>query len=148
MQDQVSAGAVSGMAAAVIQIVYGWIVKGLGLTDRSFTDFAKVFFMYRNYRGLAASIVGFITQMLIGVILGMIFAFLITATSKRFYYLKGLGFGAIFWLGFGVAGTIFNLPLFKDIHPIPALMTLLGALLFGLVNSYVLKLIAKKTNLV
>jgi hypothetical protein len=96
MQDRGSAGAVSGMAAAVIQIVYGFIVKGLGLTDRSFTEFAKVFLMYRNYSGIAAFIVGFITQVLIGAVLGMVFASFIEGISKRFYYLKGLGFGAVF----------------------------------------------------
>ena len=110
-EDRLIAGAFSGVIAATTQAAYGFIVKGLGLTDRAFIDFSKTLFMYKNYPGLFANIMGLFIHMAIGAVLGIGFAYLIKLTSSRYYYIKGLGYGVFIWLLMGTLGTVMNIHL-------------------------------------
>lgn len=148
MQDRLIAGAIAGSIGSFLQILYGLATKTIGLTDRTFTDFAKIFMMFKNYSGALAFITGFIVQILIGAILGIVFGYLIKITSNRYFFVKGLGLGAVFWLTFGVAGTVFELPLFKNIPPNAALVTLVGSLIYGWTTAYVLKYLETHTQIV
>jgi hypothetical protein len=145
IDDTLVAGAFSGVVGALVQASYGLTIKFLGLTDRTFTDFAKVFFMYKNYQGFLAFLAGLIIHMAIGATLGVGFAYLIKFTSDKYYYIKGLGYGAFIWLLMGCGGTVFNIPLFKEIPPHVVLVTLGGALIYGIVISFALKKVSKKT---
>jgi len=78
---------------------------------------------------------------------GVLFAYIILLTSHRYYVLKGLGYGAILWFLLMGFGTIFNLAQFQDIPPTPALTTFIGALIYGIVLAYNLKIIDKNTHL-
>ena len=147
-EDRLIGGAFSGVIAAFIQAGWGYVLKGLKLTDRAFVDFSKTFFMYKNYSGLYSEITGILIHLAFGAVLGVGFAYLIKLTSSRFYYLKGFGYGVFLWLFLGATGTAFGIPLFRNIPPYAVLSTLTGGLLFGFVNAFVLKFLEKKTNLI
>jgi hypothetical protein len=147
-KDRLIGGAFSGVIAATIQAGYGYIVKGLKLTDRAFVDFSKTFFMYKNYHGLYGEIMGIIIHLALGAVWGVGFAYLIKLTSSRYYYIKGFGYGVVLWLFIGTAGTVLHIPLFIDVPPYAVLSTLIGGLVFGFVNAYILKVLEKKTNLI
>lgn len=147
-EDRLIAGAFAGVIAGVVQAVYGNGVKALHLTDRAFIDFSKAIFMYNNYPGLLGNIMGIIIHLGFGAVWGIGFAYLIKFTSSKYYYIKGFGYGVFLWLLLGIMGTTFKIPLFKGIPPYAVLSTLIGGLIFGFVNAYVLKLLERKTNLV
>ncbi len=147
MKDRLVAGGLAGIIGAIVQNIYGFAVKGLRLTDRTFADFAEVIVTFKSFEGIIAFIVGLIAHLIVGLIFGIIFAYVIAATSSRYYLIKGVAYGAVLWfllLGFG---TIFKLPLFKEIPPNAALFTLVGAVLYGLVTAYSLRLLDAKTRL-
>ncbi|HBT16295.1 MAG TPA: hypothetical protein DEB05_05005 [Firmicutes bacterium] len=144
MRDRLTAGAIAGFVGGVAQDIFGIVAKALKLTDRGFVDFAERFMLYKNYPGVLAFLIGFIAQALIGAVIGVIFAYLIKFTSSRFYYFKGVGLGLFFWLTLGLAGTAYRLPLFKEVPPAASLMTLIGAILFGVVTAYLFKLLTVK----
>lgn len=141
------AGVISGMIGSLVQILYGFVTVGLKITDRTFEDFAKIFIMYHNQKGFLSFMVGFLAQIGLGGILGILFAYLIQKIYTDFYYFKGLGYGFVIWLFLGIAGTVFRLPLFHEIPPGPALVTLVGALIYGWVNAFCLRWIDRRTNL-
>lgn len=147
MRDRFAAGAISGMIGSFVQIMYGFITVGLNITDRSFEDFAKIFIMYRNYTGILAFLVGFIAQIVLGALLGIIFAYIIKKTSPDFYYFKGIGYGLFIWVSLGIIGTIYKLPLFHEIPPGPALVTLVGGIIYGWVTSFCFKFINQRSKL-
>jgi hypothetical protein len=147
MRDRFTAGLISGMSASLVQIIYGLIIKAIGLTDRTFTDFARIYIMYKTYHGVVPFLIGFFTQIILCALVGVGFAFLIEKTSSKYLYIKGLGTGAIIWLFFGMSGTMFRLPLFFKLPPIPALITFIGALIYGFFLAYFFKLVETKTNL-
>ena len=147
MKDRLIAGGLAGLAAGITQNIYGVFVKGLGITDRAFSDFAAVVVMHTIQPSLVAGIVGFISHLIVGVMFGVIFAYIILLTSSRYFLLKGLGYGAVLWFLLMGFGTIFDLPLFSNIPPVPALTTFIGALIYGFAVAYSLKLIDKNSSL-
>lgn len=146
--DRLVAGSITGIIAATIQAIYGIAVKALGLTDRAFIDFSKLFIMHKNFTGLFPNIMGLIVHLGLGAIWGVSFAYLIYFTSSRYYYYKAFGYGAFLWLSLGILGSIFKIPLFTEIPPRALLTTLFGGIIFSLSNAYALKWFENRTNLV
>lgn len=141
MKDRLVSGGIAGAIAAIIQNLYGMLAKAVGLTDRTFAEFAATMVSQKVYMGVLGFIMGVVAHTIVGIMLGAIFAYLIKQSSSRYYLLKGFGFGIVSWFLLLSLGSIYNVPKFADIPPKAQLVTLLGAIIFGLVNAYVLKYI-------
>lgn len=102
---------------------------------------------FKPYSGFTAFLVGIISHTIVGTIFGVIFAYIILITSSRYNLIKGLGFGAVLWFLLSGFGTIFRLPLFKNIPPGDAISTFVGALIYGILTAYGLMLLDKRTKL-
>lgn len=148
MKDRLVAGALAGAVAALVQDAYGLTVKALGITDRIFTDFAAVMIMFKPEKGALGFLVGLIAHVIVGIIFGIVFAYIILKTSSNYFLLKGLCYGLILWFLLLGLGTMWRLPLFTVVPPKPALVIFVGALLYGLVTAYILKLLDQRTNLI
>ncbi len=146
-KDRLVAGGIAGFIGSLIQNAYGQITKALGITDRAFIDFAEIVLAREVYGGLIGFIVGTLAHAAVGVLMGVIFSFIIKFTSSRYYLLKGAGFGFILWFLLSGFGTIFNLANFAHIPPNTALSTLGGALIFGLVTAFTLGYLDRRTGL-
>ena len=46
MKDWIIAGTSAGIIGAVLQDIYGYLIKVFGLTDRGFIDFARAMILY------------------------------------------------------------------------------------------------------
>lgn len=146
--DRITGGAIAGIIGAVAQNLYGRGVKAVGLTDRAFVDFANVIAFGKPNQGFIGAISGTLAHLTLGMILGTLFALIIMKTSSKYFLFKCLGYGAGLWFMTLGLGSIFKLPLFVEIPPIPQLTTFVGAEVYGLVTGYSLKLIQDKTSLV
>lgn len=130
-----------------MQSLLSLAVKALGWTERTFADFAEVLIMFRCYPGFWAFIVGMLSHLAYTGTLGYLFACLIKNTSSKYFLFKVIAWGFFLWfISLGV-GTIFRLPRFTDIPPVPALMTLIGSIVYSFLNGYILRYFDKKTNL-
>jgi uncharacterized membrane protein YagU involved in acid resistance len=93
-------------------------------------------------------IAGIISHLVFGMLMGAIFVYLIKKTSSTHLYLKGIGMGITIWFfSFSIA-TLYNIPLFKDIPPTPALTTFAGSVIWGFVTAFSLKVLEKSSDLV
>ncbi len=146
--DRLIAGAIAGVSGSVVQNIYGQVVKGLGITDRAFLDFAEVALLSRTYSGFFGIVAGIISHLVFGMLVGVLFVYLLQKTSSNYLYLKGLGFGIGIWFFSLAIGTMFNFPMFTETPPVPALVMFVGALLWGFVTAFSTKIIEKKTNLI
>lgn len=142
--DRLITGALAGLAGAVIRDTYSLTLKATGLTDRSFIDFAQVLVMSRPSTGIIAFLVGLISDLGVAALLGVIFAYLISFTSDKFYIFKGLGYGIIVWISAMILGNAFNFPLFENVSATLALATLIGNVIFGLAAAFALKMLSDK----
>lgn len=148
-KDRLVAGMIAGSVGSIVTIIMGLIWKSLGLADRAFYDFSTTLFGKSTYadKGFPGFLMGVITQVAVCVIFGIIFAYIIKATSNRYLYIKGLGFGFIIWMLLSSFGTIYNIPLFADIPLNVAYTTLTTALTYGFIMAWTLKIIDSKTEL-
>ena len=146
-KDRLVAGGLAGLIGALVQNAYGQTTKALGITDRTFIDFAETMLVREVYGGLSGFIIGTLAHAAVGIMMGVIFAYLIKFTSSRYHLLKGAGFGFILWFLLSSFGTIYNLKNFAHIPPNTALSTLGGALIYGLVTAYTLGFLERRTGL-
>lgn len=146
--DRITGGAIAGIIGAVVQNIYGQIVKGIGLTDVAFVDFAKVIAFGKPVPGTISFISGLLAHLTLGMIFGTLFALIVMKTSSKYFLFKCIGYGAALWFITLGLGSIFKLPLFVGILPVPQLTTFVGAQAFGLATGYSLKIIQDKTSLV
>ena len=146
--DRLIAGAIAGISASVVQNIYGQVVKGLGITDRAFLDFAEVALLSRTYGGFFGIVAGIISHLAFGMLLGVLFVYLLQITSSNYLFLKGLGFGIGIWFFSLSLGTMFNFPTFTEVPPVAALVMLVGALLWGTVAVFTTKILERKTDLI
>lgn len=146
--DRITGGAIAGIIGAVVQNLYGLIVKGVGLTDITFVDFATVIAFGKSTHGIIGSITGLLAHLTLGMIFGTLFALIVMKTSSKYFLLKCIGYGAALWFITLGLGAIFKLPVFTGIPPVSQLTTFVGAIVFGLANGYSLKIIQDRTSLV
>ena len=146
--DRLIAGAISGISASAAQNIYGQVVKGLGITDRAFLDFAEVALLSKTFGGFWGIVIGILSDLVFGMILGVLFVFLLQITSSNYLYLKGLGFSISIWFFSLAIGTMFNFTKFTVTPPVAALVMFVGALLWGAVVAFTTKILVRKTDLI
>lgn len=148
MKDRFIAGAVAGFIGALIQLIYGYGIKTIGLTDYAFHDFGQIFILTLTSSGFLGDLVGVLSQVTNGAIVGIVFAYIISLTSSKYYLIKGLIYGTVLWHLFLGMGTMYKLPGFGVIKADSALATLIGSIIYGISTAYLLKVLDSKTNLV
>lgn len=141
IDDRVTRGVIAGIAGAVVQDIYSYAIRIFGLADRIYMDYARAMILYKPYKGLLASIVSFLGHMMADILFAVVFVYIINKTSSRYYLFKGLVYGGIIWYLLIGLGTLFRLPVFTVAPPKTAFALFIGALIYGLVISYVLKLL-------
>ena len=92
-EDRLMAGALSGVSGAIVQIIFEFLSKAIGFTDRDFVDMAKVFIMYKRFPGIVSTIIGVTAQLLIGAGLGIGFVYLIRKPQVDIILLKASDMG-------------------------------------------------------
>jgi hypothetical protein len=147
LEDRLVVGGIAGLIGAAVQNAYSYIIVGLNLARYTYSDFATTVLTNRLYSDPLGLLAGFIAYLSVGVILGVLFAYLVAATGSEYLYIKGLIYGFILWFLLTGFGTVFGLPTFIGLAPISAVSILLGGLLFGVVTAYVIKIFEHKTEL-
>lgn len=147
-EDRLIGGIIAGAIGGIIQNIYGTTVKALGLTDRAFVDFAAVLATFKVHNGISGYLVVSLFHLVFCAILGVIFAYFIKTTTSKYYWIKAVGYGLSLWFITLSAGTVFQLPLFKDIPLRSTYSTLIGALIYALVLGWVLRYLERKTDLI
>lgn len=147
MKDRLVAGGLAGMIAGAVQYAYGLLALNLGMTDRIFGQFSDILFGGQVYTGAVGFILSVLTHLAVSVALGILFAYVIEKTSSNYLIIKSVGYGFILWFFLNAFGTIFRLPLFMEMPAQPAIVILVGAIIYGLVLSYTLRFIDRHSKL-
>ena len=146
LQDKIMMGALAGLIGALVQDLYGYIVKMIGLSDRGFIDFARVVILVNVDGGAMETVSAFMAHLIWDLLLGMLFAYIIKNTPTRYYYLIALIYGLSLWFIIQAAGAVFRLPLFFHIPASAALVTLVGAIFYSLAIAFIIGFLEKRYN--
>jgi hypothetical protein len=72
IDDTTLAGAISGIIGAICGLTFGLILKGVGLVDRTFHDFAQVFILSKLEPGILSFFIGTLAHFGVGGLCGTI----------------------------------------------------------------------------
>lgn len=143
IEDTTLAGAIAGVIGAFCGLILGLILKWVGLTDRSFHDFAQVFILFKLEPGALGFLIGTLAHFGVGGLNGAIFAHFIKATTDKYLIIKGIFLGVTMWLVFIGLGNYFRMPVFINMPPLAALMTWINSAVYGLMMSFTLGRLVK-----
>ena len=147
MEDRMVVGGIAGLVGAVVQNTYSYLIRGLNLAEYTYSDFATTVITNRVYDDPLGIVAGYLAYSSVGVILGILFAYLIATTSNDYLYIKGLFYGFVLWFLLTGFGTIFGLETFLNMSPLSAVSILVGGLLFGVVTAFIIKAFDNRTEL-
>lgn len=147
LKDRTTRGVIAGAAGALAQNIYAYILKIFGLADIIYLDVSKAVLFRNNYNGILADTAALMGHFVVDMLLGVVLAFYIQATSSQFSILKGVMFSLVVWFFVKVIGTnILRLPLFINLHPANYLVFFIGAIFFGLAASLTLGALSTKVE--
>ena len=141
--DFLTPGIVAGIIGAMISGVYEIIIKGLRIASNLFLEFSQVIILFHTKNSIPHSIIGWGIHLIIGSICGVIISYIIKFTSNKYYLFKGTWIGLCAWGFLLSVGTLYKMPNFTKIQPIPALAMVIGSAFWGLSTAYALKIITK-----
>ena len=141
INDRLINGAIAGAAGAVIQNLYAFAVRLFDYTGPTYITYGKIILAIEDNSGLLSNSMGLLGHFVWDIILGIIFAYIISSTTSRYYIWKGLLYGAVVWYFIKAGATMFKIPEIMGVNPATVVFFFIGALLYGLVVSYSLKVL-------
>ncbi len=141
IKDRMLYGAIAGTAGAIVQNLYAFAATLFGYKGPQYISYGKIVLAIHDYQGLLSNLMGLLGHLVWDIMLGVIFAYIISYTSSRYYALKGLLYGAVVWYLIKASATMFKIPVIMGVHPETVAFFFIGALLFGIVISYSLKIL-------
>ncbi len=144
IDDRMTRGVIAGAVGAVVQNVYIFAAQIAGFTRTNYEDYSEIFFFSRLLPGLFPTFFGLVGHLIWDVFLGIIFVYGIKLTSSRFYVLKGVVYSAFIWWLVNVISLLFRIPVFDSLSYREQGAYFVGALLFGLVLAFTLKILGSR----
>ena len=144
MEDRMISGAIAGAAGAVIQNIYSFLLRLWGLSDRGYVDFGRAIIFFQVKDGGLTFFLALVAHMTLDILLGILFAYIIKNSARRYYYIKAVIFSLVSWFFLHAAGTVLRLPVFFNIPAYAALITLIGASIYSLATAYILEILKRR----
>lgn len=137
VNDKVTRGALIGISANILKLVFNYICFLMGWTPVVFWQIVATRFLQKDelFKPVAY-LVGGVADFTMSAILGVAFLFLLDYTSRKYRYLKGAGFGLTVWVG--LLGTVLGQSVQEKL-PVAAstvIVTLFAHLVFGLALAF------------
>jgi len=141
INDRLTRGIIAGAVGAVVQNIYIYAAQMMGFTTTNYGDYSEILFFSKLLPGFFPNFFGIIGHFVWDTFLGVVFAYGIKYTSSRFYVLKGLVYGAFIWWIVNVICKLFRIPVFSTLPYQELGVFLVGALLFGFIAAFTLRML-------
>lgn len=142
LHDPIMHGSLAGLSGGILETIYGVIVKSMQLTGKTFVDYGAVLVLGQlKPEGFW---IGTIAHLINATCWGIAFSFIMKFGRKKYYVVKGIGFGMFIWLLFTGLATYYHMPEFKVIENNDAFALLGGGSIYGLIMSLVYKYLDQK----
>lgn len=130
---------ISGIIGVLIRDIYSFLAKLVGLAKFFIWNVGADLFVHgKEVQSFLGTILGFLTDAVVGGMLGVAIGLLIEWRGFKHYLLKGMGVGLLAWLFF--FGILFHsLPHTKDTAPHNALSNIsafIGHSIFGMATAW------------
>lgn len=141
IKDRLVNGAIAGAAGAVVQNLYAAAAGLFGYTGPNYLTYGKIVLAIEDNNGALSNLMGLVGHFVWDIILGIIFAYIISSATSRYYIWKGLLYGAVVWYFVKAGATMFKIPEIMAVYPETVVFFFIGSLIYGLVVSYSLRVL-------
>ncbi len=140
MRDTITIGSIAGCIASVIMTVIILIVRGLGFQFITTWETAAAIFLNMGLIHTPVGyFIGFLGQFILGASFGVAVAFALRFTGKDYYILKGIGVGAMYWIGtVGFFMHLLHIQLQGRGDPLSNIMAVLEFNVLGIIDSFII----------
>jgi hypothetical protein len=140
IRDTITIGFIAGTLATLVMTTYYWLLRLLGFKFITTWETAAHIFLNGNLLKTPIGILtGFLAQFVLGALFGIIVAYTLRFTGKDYYLLKGVGVGAVIWLGsVGFFMRFLHIALHGRGQPLTNLLTIIDFIVIGIISSTII----------
>ncbi|HEX3047435.1 MAG TPA: hypothetical protein VHY08_21970 [Bacillota bacterium] len=141
MKDKFMGGIASGFAGSIVKdmlgVIFLYVIK---LTRLTYWDYAGYLVLLRQPKGAIEHLFSTFVELLFGMSLGVIYAYLAPLLSCKYNLIKGAAYGTFIWFAISMAVLVFKLNIEGHARLNTAIANFLTAVAYGVVtaiaNSY------------
>jgi hypothetical protein len=139
MRDTITIGVIAGFCGTLVMTIYKLVLLSLGYNFIPTWDTAAHIILNHHLCYTPVGyMIGFCLQFVLGSIFGIMVAYTLRLTGKDYYLLKGLGVGAIIWLGsLGLFMRLLQIRLDGRSDAFTNWLTMFDWVLLGLISSVI-----------
>lgn len=146
--DSLTVGAVSGIIATIPILIINYITFRAGLSAVLFAEAGASIFVAPNDVALPMSLfIGYITNFVVGMILGVGIITLYRITGYDYYYMKALATGFVIWLLIWGLAQNTHIIRIAVTTPVSQFVSLILRLIFTLTTAWTIKYLQEKNIL-
>lgn len=140
MRDTITIGSIAGLSGTFVMTFYHWVLRMFGLKFIDTWETAANIFLNQNLIHTPVGyFIGFLGQFVLGSIFGVAVAYTLRLTGKDYYWLKGIGVGAVIWLSsVGFFMKLLHLQLEGRNQPFTNLVTVIDFSTLGTISSIII----------
>jgi hypothetical protein len=140
MHDTITIGSIAGLSGTAVMTFYHWVLRLIGFKFIDPWETAANIILNRNLIHTPLGyLIGFLGQFILGSIFGITVAYTLRLTGKDFFLLKGLGVGAVIWLGsVGFFMKLLQLEMDGRGQDFTNLLTIIDFIVLGLISSIII----------
>ncbi|MCW3489902.1 DUF6789 family protein [Dethiobacter alkaliphilus] len=130
------AGLIGGVVMTVLNLISFYV---LGLAQILYLDWASVLIFGYRFATTLEAVIGQIGQLFFAGVVGVLFAYLLAATTSRYYLIKGWVYGLVVWFGSYAITLLYDITPLNPIKPDTVISNMVTASVYGLVLAWSLK---------
>jgi thiamine transporter ThiT len=133
MKDRFTNGFIAGLLGGVIIGILDLVLYSLGVVQIPYLDWASVLIFGYRFTTLLEAAISQLGQLLFSAVAGVLFAYLLSLTSSRYYLFKGWVYGLVVWFGTYSITLLFKVTPLIPIKPDTVISHIVTASVYGLV---------------
>ncbi|HEY8464176.1 MAG TPA: hypothetical protein VIM29_09190 [Bacillota bacterium] len=115
VKDWMISGIIAGGVAAVIQNIYGMVMKIFGYGGPFYIDYGKIVLFKRLPQGVLSDGLGLIAHLIWDIVLAMGFAYILHIGSSHYLWVKGLIYEMVIWFFIEIGAVLYRIPLISEV---------------------------------
>ena len=146
MKDCFTNGFIAGLLGGIVMSILDLVLFFLGVVEILYLDWASVLIFGYRFATLLEAAIGQLGQLFFSAAVGVLFAYLLSLTSSRYYLFKGWVYGLVVWFGSYSIIQLFKVTPLTPVNPDTVISNIVTASVYGLVLAESLRRLSNRNK--